>query len=86
VLDFCIFFFCMDDTEKRQFLRRLGEWVAKIRRSKGIPQDQLTEDAGLAKGTVSKIENGLVDARVTTLLKVAKALSMPFVKMFAWIT
>ena len=67
----------MKGTEKDRFLRRLGEWLQRLRRARGLGQDRLTEVAGVASGTVSKIENGTVDPRATTLVKLARALDVP---------
>ncbi len=61
---------------KNEFLRRLGTWIAKLRKLRGLGQDKLTEEAGLARGTLSKIENGIVDPRATTIVKVAHALEI----------
>lgn len=61
----------------------MGAWVLKLRKSKGIGQDRLTSEAGLAKGTVSKIEGGDVDPKASTLVKLANALDVPPSKMLA---
>jgi len=66
----------MKSFDKKQFLRRLGARLSALRKSRGVGQDRLTEAAGLAKGTVSRIENGAVDPRVTTLLKLAHGLEV----------
>ena len=52
--------------DKRSLLRRLGAQIAKVRARKGYSQDRLYLEAGLARGTMSKIENGLV-RRLTDL-------------------
>jgi transcriptional regulator with XRE-family HTH domain len=36
----------------------------------------LTDAAGLSKGALSKIENGIVDPRSTTLVRVARAMGI----------
>lgn len=67
----------MKGFKKTDFLGRLGRWVLKLRKLRGFGQDELTREAGLSKGTVSKIENGVVDPRATTLVKLAHALEVP---------
>ena len=57
--------------EKEEFLDRLGKHIAKVRRSKGYSKDRTCIEAGLARGTLSKIENGLVEPKISTLALVA---------------
>lgn len=66
----------MKPFEKPEFLRRFGAWLLKLRKNKGLGQDQLTQKAGLARGTVSKIESGTVDPKVTTIARLAGALDI----------
>ncbi len=66
----------MAQFKKNIFLKRLGAWIAKLRKSRGLGQDKLSSEAGLAKGTLSKIENGTVDPKASTLVKVAHALEV----------
>lgn len=60
-----------------EFLKKLGEHVAKIRKSKGYSQDRLYLEAGFSRGTMSKIENGLVNPQIITLRKIAKTIGVP---------
>jgi len=60
-----------------KFLKKLGNWLLTLRKKRNLAQDALTEKAGLARGIVSKIENGTVDPRATTLVKLAHALDVP---------
>lgn len=63
-----------DDIE---YLRELGRRVARLRKSKGYSQDRLYLEAGFSRGTVSKIENGLVNPQVLTLRRIAKVIQVP---------
>lgn len=74
----------MEHVEKQRFLQRLGAWLMRLRKAKGIGQDKLTEQAGLARGTISRIENGAADPRASTLHKISGALRVPLVKLFQW--
>jgi transcriptional regulator with XRE-family HTH domain len=67
---------------KRQWMQRFGTWIQSLRRRKGLSQDQLTDVAGLARGTVSKIETGLVDPKITTLVRIAQALKISLRRFF----
>ncbi len=72
----------MKPFDKEIFLRRLGAGISKLRKARGMGQDQLTQSAGLSRGAISRIENGLVDPQATTLAKVAGALEIPISKLF----
>ncbi len=71
----------MKTTEKKTFLRRFGAWLQELRRARGLAQDKLTEEAGLSRGTVSKLESGTVDPRATTLVSLSRALRVPLPKL-----
>ena len=73
----------MEDGEfnKRDFLVRLGSRIAKTRASKGYSQDRLCLEAGFARGTLSKIESGLVDPKATTLARIAETIGIPLKKL-----
>lgn len=64
----------MSSNEK--YLKKLGERVRKIRQSKGYSQDRLYLEAGFSRGTMSKIENGLVNPQILTLRKIADTIGV----------
>lgn len=72
-----------EDFHKKDFLERLGKQIAKVRRSKGYSQDRVCLEADLVRGTLSKIENGLVEPKVSTLALalVAITLGVPLKKL-----
>ncbi len=65
------------DYNHREVLKRLGAHIAKVRASKGYSQDRLQLESGLARGTVSKIENGLRDPKSSTLIRIALTIGVP---------
>lgn len=67
--------------DESEYLKRLGKHIAKTRKSKGYTQDQLSLAAGFSQGTVSKIENGLVDPQILTLLKMAEIIGVPLKRL-----
>ena len=69
------------DFDEEEFKTRLGKHVAKIRMARGYSQDRLCLEAGFARGTLSKIEKGLVDPHATTLARVAGILDVPLRKL-----
>ncbi len=71
----------IDDFNADEFLVRLGKNIAKIRTSKGYSQDRACLEAGFARGTLSKIERGLVEPKVTTIARLAIILGVPYKKL-----
>lgn len=69
------------DAEKKEFLKRLGRHVAKVRKSKGFSQDRIYLEGGFSRGTLSKIENGLTSAEVYTLHRIADVIGVPLKKL-----
>lgn len=67
--------------DSQEFLTRLGAHIAKVRASKGYSQDRVCLEAGFARGTLSKIENGLVDPKASTLARTADTIGVPLKKL-----
>ena len=65
-----------DEFNKPAFLSRLGAHISRVRRSKGYSQDRLCLEAGFARGTLSRIEAGLVDPKASTLYRIAEVLEI----------
>ena len=53
-----------------------AETLKNVRMAKGITQRALGERVALPQGYISKIENGVVDLRVSSLVELARALNM----------
>lgn len=53
--------------------RRLGERCRKLRRRAGLSQLDLVRDHGFSLSHYQKIERGTLDARLSTLAKLADA-------------
>jgi transcriptional regulator with XRE-family HTH domain len=56
---------------------RFGANVRAARRAKGWTQEELAEETGLAAVQVSRIERGRREVRLTTLLRLVRALDVP---------
>ncbi len=50
--------------------------LKKAREEKGLSQRELGRKAGVPQGHISKIENGTVDLRVSSLIALARALDL----------
>jgi transcriptional regulator with XRE-family HTH domain len=70
-----------DDFDDTRFLKLLGEHIGKIRTARGYSQDRLTDEAGLARGTLSKIERAQVSVKAVTLARLASTLGVPLRKL-----
>jgi transcriptional regulator with XRE-family HTH domain len=70
-----------DDFDETKFLRLLGAHIGKVRTSRGYSQDRLTDEAGLARGTLSKIERAQVSAKAATLARLATTLGVPLKRL-----
>lgn len=53
----------------------LWQYIARLRKSKGITQDKLAELSGISSGTIANLESGIAeDTKTATVQKVAQAL------------
>jgi transcriptional regulator with XRE-family HTH domain len=60
----------------------LGERVRELRRSRGWTLEQAASRAGLARSTLSKIENGLMSPTYEALKKLAEGLAISVPQLF----
>ena len=60
----------------------LGLRVRDLRKAQGWTLEQAAKKAGLARSTLSKIENGVTSPSLTTLQTLAHALSVPLTALF----
>jgi len=63
----------------KELIKKLGFNIKIERMRQGLSQEQLVDLADLSNAQhVSKIENGDVDLRVSTLVKILRALKLKF--------
>ena len=60
----------------------IGREVRAFRNKLGITASDLARAAGLSLGMLSKIENGVTSASLTTLQRLSKALGVPVTALF----
>lgn len=70
-----------EDFDKDRFLKDLGQYIAKVRKSKGYSPDRVCLEAGLSRGALSKIESGLVEPKISTLALVSITIGVPLAKL-----
>lgn len=58
-------------------LLRIGDTIRLARETVGLNQRQLGEKMGVARTYISKIENGVVEPNIESLLRFADALGIP---------
>ena len=63
------------------FIKTLGQRIAKIRKMRGYNQFELAERCSKIVNTVSKIERGIGDPRISTLLDIAHALDVSVIDL-----
>lgn len=57
--------------------------IKEIRKKKGISQCKLAEMSGIARATLSQLENGKeIDVRISTLIALSRALNCAPSKLF----
>jgi DNA-binding XRE family transcriptional regulator len=62
--------------------RRIGARLRELRRAKGISQEAFAEASGLHRTHMSLLERGRINATISTLHQVAKALGVSLSEFF----
>jgi transcriptional regulator with XRE-family HTH domain len=65
-----------------EFLEQLGIRIRALRKEKKLSQRQLGIEALIEKSTIQRIERGLMNCTVKTLLKIANALNIEYAELF----
>lgn len=61
---------------QENYFKKLGERIKKLRKDKKLTLSSLCYKNGLEPSTVSRVEKAQVDVKLSTLLKIAKALEI----------
>lgn len=67
--------------KNEDLLLKIGEKVKSERTQKGLSQEKLAAKAGLNTRSISLLESGLRDIKVSTLVNIAKALDVKVGKL-----
>lgn len=65
------------EQEEKKLIKVLGNTLKLLREEKGISLNIFAYENDLTTATVSRVENGLVDTKFSTLIKYAKGLEIP---------
>jgi transcriptional regulator with XRE-family HTH domain len=60
--------------DRDEFRWRLGQNIRRLRRARGLSQEQLAEAAGLHRGTIHVLENGHREPRASTIVRLSAVL------------
>ena len=60
------------ELDKQELIKVLGHYLKSLREQKGTSLNIFAYENDLTTATVSRIENGLVDTKCSTLIKYAK--------------
>ena len=65
-----------------KFIKAFGQRVREARTSKGMSMEQLADLAGIDYQQVLRVEQGKVNATISTAYHIAGALEVPFSTLF----
>lgn len=68
--------------EQGKLRLKLGKRISEIRNNKKITLEKLAYENDIPKSTLSRIERGLVDARVSNIGKIAEGLDISIKDLF----
>jgi transcriptional regulator with XRE-family HTH domain len=63
--------------DKIMLEKKIADKIKEARKNKGLTLAQLSEEVGLSKGLLSRIENNQVSPPIATLSKIARGLEVP---------
>jgi transcriptional regulator with XRE-family HTH domain len=61
---------------ERQYLKKLGENIRRVRKRKGFSQDRLCLEGSISRRTIWKIETGALNPSALTLRKIARTIGV----------
>ncbi len=65
-----------------EFLEQLGIRIRVLRKERKLSQQKLGIEALIEKSTIQRIERGLMNCTVKTLLKITNALDVEYAELF----
>ncbi len=65
-----------------EFLKQLGIRIRVLRKERKLSQQKLGIEALIEKSTIQRIERGLMNCTVKTLLKITNALDVEYAELF----
>lgn len=65
------------ERDEKQIIKLLGNYLKSLRESQNKSLNIFAYENDMTTATVSRVENGLVDSKFSTLIKYAKGLEIP---------
>ena len=62
----------------------IGNMISKIRKEKGIRQEEFAKSMGVSRQTISSLENGRYNPSITLAYKIAKYFGMTIEEVFVF--
>lgn len=72
----CLNFPCYMGSKNEKFLKEFGKNLQKLREAKGLSTRQFAYEAEISHSSVGRLEAGLSNPTLTTLIKIADALGV----------
>ena len=72
----------MEKAINEKYLLRFGEHVAKLRKANKLSQKDLAEKGQVDVSTVSRVERGLYNIKISTAVLLASALDVSIERLF----
>ena len=61
---------------KEKFLKALGKKVKTLREAKGLSQYAFSDESGISRSQIARLENGELNCTMSTLLSLAQTLGV----------
>lgn len=65
------------EQDEKQLIKLLGNYLKSLREGQNKSLNIFAYENDMTTATVSRVENGLVDSKISTLIKYAKGLEIP---------
>jgi XRE family transcriptional regulator, regulator of sulfur utilization len=59
-----------------KYLKELGEKIRKLRKEKGLSQENIAQECGINRITMTRIESGVANATIKMLLDISAQLGL----------
>jgi transcriptional regulator with XRE-family HTH domain len=69
-------------TKEEKFIKRFGENIQKLRKDKGLTQEDFSAKTDIPRTQLGRIERGQVNTTLKTMLRISKALNIDVRKLF----
>lgn len=72
----------MEEARYNTAIREFGSRIRDFRNKKNLSQFDLEAASGIDRGDISRIENGRLDIKFSSIVKLAEALEVEIVELF----